>query len=211
MVPEVSPDYTTHFRLDVVPDDDFSVVEWTRRAYRKYFGQAAALAHGDRPLINSGVVATRHDAPNWSYWADAMARGLRTESDTELNNSFVEQTALNYAVYQNDLPHLFLPAIYNWISHRADPVVNPVTELMCEPRLPHRPIQILHLTGPKKVESVKLRLIDGGEVQRTVRILRDQAGPKTLGLTENPPAGITTPPVRRHTIPRPMLRSAAKT
>ena len=168
VVPEVSPVYATHFRLSLAPDQDFSVVEWNRRVYRKYFGEAEARAHGDRPLINSGVVASRADSPHWSAYAEAMARGLRTAPDTELHNSFVEQTALNYAIYQNDLPHLFLPAIYNWISHRANPVVNPVTELMCEPSLPHRPIQILHLTGPKKVDSVKLRLIGGGPVRRSV-------------------------------------------
>lgn len=168
LIPEISPDYMTHFRLDTAPNQDFSVVEWTRRAYRKYFGEPAARAHGDRPLINGGVVATRHDAPHWSYWAEAMTRGLHTESDTELSNSFVEQTALNYAIYQNKLPHLFLPAVYNWISHRANPMVNPATRQMCEPSMPHRPIQILHLTGPKKMDSVELRLIGGGEVRDSV-------------------------------------------
>ena len=168
IVPEVSPDYTTHFRLDVAPTSDFSVVEWRRRAFRKYFGEPAARTHGDRPLINSGVVSGRSDAPFWSAWVEAMAQGLRTDPDTELSQTFVEQTALNYAIYENGLPHEFLPAVYNWISHRANPVIDPVTDLMCEPSLPHRPIQILHLTGPQKMDSVELRLISGEKEKRSV-------------------------------------------
>jgi len=166
VVPEVAPAYASHFRLSAEPDRDFSVVEWTRRAYRKYFDEAASRAYGDKPLINAGVHALGAKAPHWQAWAEAMARGLAKVSDMELSQSFTEQTALNYAIYHERLAHQLLPATYNWLRHRAEPLVDPASGRLCEPTLPHRPIQILHLTGPDKTGTRPLTCLDGRVIER---------------------------------------------
>lgn len=121
-----------------------SVIE---RSYREAFGEAAAgLVH--YPLLNSGALALRADAPHWAAWAAALGEALQRSRDV-----LVEQAALNYVVYTQDLPARLLPSWCNWICHHALPAWDEAERHYVEPSLPHHRLGILHLTlGTKRVE-----------------------------------------------------------
>lgn len=188
IVPVISPAYKTSFKLNKGPT--ISAVEWGRRALQMYFGDRLNNTRGDEPILNSGVFALRADAPHWALWSEALRHG-NARGPGEF---FVEQTALNYAVYENDLACHFLPATYNWQSHLSPPLYDSRSGLLCEPHLPHAPIKIVHLTGPDKAEPKLIRFLDGHKARRSLAepLPRDRSGaadrPERDGGGEDPVA-----------------------
>ena len=62
-----------------------------------------------------------------------------------------DQVALNYAIYRCGLFDRteLLPAWCNWTCHFGFPAWDSAALQYVEPNLPHTPIGIVHLTGPK--------------------------------------------------------------
>ena len=159
-------------KLAVTPQIDRcykSFYKWQRprfntlmfREYRKAYGWRTANRLGRFPIVNSGVVGLRGDAPHWQLWQRALAAGLHA-APTGLR----EQTALNYVVYHDRAPAGFLPAWCNWNCIDGPPMVDEERGLLVEPQPPHRPLGILHLVGPAKATRFKLESLQGPPIER---------------------------------------------
>ena len=122
-----------------------NVVAWRRRRLEKYFGPNAPTLLDSHPYYNAGAFSLRADAPHWDSWAQHFRRGL------ENCPIFVcDQTALNYAIWKDQLPVHSLPALCNWCCHLAMPGLDSITGKLCEPQAPHQPIGLIHMTAGSK-------------------------------------------------------------
>lgn len=191
-----------HGRLAIVPEIDRAYKRHYKRPklfgmnlawknYREAFGWRVADRLGRNPMVNCGVFALRGDAPHWEVWARIMTRvAARTRF------FFVEQTALNYAIFAEHLPVDFLPAYCNWMPGDAAPAFDGERGLFVEPYSPHEVIGIMHLAGAEQKAGVfcLTRLDGGGIVETSLRYSETRALCAAAGLppTPAPAAGLTT-------------------
>jgi hypothetical protein len=160
ITPEIDRAYKRHYKR---PKLFGFTLAW--KNYREAFGWRVADRLGRNPTLNCGVFALHHDAPHWDAWARIMARALR-----RTRFFFIEQTALNYAVFAERLPAELLPAYCNWMPGDAAPAFDPARGLFVEPFVPHEPIGVMHLAGPEqKTGRFRLRQLGGGEVETSLR------------------------------------------
>lgn len=165
-------------KLAVTPEIDRcykSLYKWQRprfntimfREYRQGYGWRVANQLGRNPVVNAGIFALRADAPHWDLYRDAMAQGLRSSW-----SALREQTALNYVVYHNRLPTGLLPAWCNWKCIDGPPMVDEASGLVVEPQPPHRPLGILHLSGPAKDLTFALETLQGRRIEAKLTYTR---------------------------------------
>jgi lipopolysaccharide biosynthesis glycosyltransferase len=137
--------------LGIVPQEDPSYVhspasvEWRSRRLAAYFHDEATTLLASHPYYNGGAFSLRADAPHWNSWAQHFAAGLKT-----FPTMVSDQTALNFAVWKDRLPVHPLPASCNWCCHLARPIKDPASGKYCEPRPPHSPIGLVHMTASTK-------------------------------------------------------------
>ena len=153
----------------------------------KCFGEdnAAMLIH--MPMMNSGVFALASDSRVWSAWQDTAKSAMKNHYSL-----FVEQTALNMAVYSaNILPH-FLPARYNWMTCHATPALDEAARVFVEPRLPHDKIGLVHLAcGLWKRNDIQYRTTDGKIWKGPLRLQRTtEAGEAGRSVSSATPLGL---------------------
>jgi len=135
----------------------------TFKEFQKGYGIKVANKLGRFNVINSGVFALRGDAPHWEVWANSLTTALK-----KTNGTLVEQTALNHAIYTNQLPVGLLPAWSNWVCVDAPPFFDEARQQFVEPEPPHHPLSILHLLGPVKNEVFDIETMNGDRVSRTL-------------------------------------------
>ena len=166
IVPEIDRAYKRHYKRP-------KLFGWTLpwKNYREAFGWRVADRLGRNPMVNCGVFALRGDAPHWQVWGRVMARVAR-----RTRFFFVEQTALNYAIFAEHLPVDFLPAYCNWMPGDAAPAFDAERGLFVEPYSPHEVIGIMHLAGrEQKNYSFRLNRLDGGEIETSLRYSESRA------------------------------------
>lgn len=129
---------------------------WRTQRMQAYFGREAAHEIPGDIYLNSGVFALRSDAPHWAIWAKSFRQGLEATS----GRLCTDQTALNHAVWTENLPVRPLPAVCNWLCHMALPGFSSTRGKFCEPVAPRHSIGILHLTAGTKNARVELRIAD---------------------------------------------------
>jgi len=117
---------------------------WRRYNLISYFGDKAASSLLSRPYYNAGAFSLQVDAPHWNSWARYFKKGLEVSP-----HLVTDQTALNYAIWSDNLPVHPLPALCNWCCHLAVPSVNSDGKL-CEPYVPYQRIGLVHLTANSK-------------------------------------------------------------
>jgi len=137
---------------------------WSYDHYRQAYGRRAALRLALAPMVNSGVFAMRADAPQWQAWQECFrAAGAPKRGHPS------DQTALTYAIFERHLAMEYLPAWCNWVCNRARPKVDPDTQLLTEPYLPHHPLGIVHLIYKTKYGEYELEVLGGGRLTRSLR------------------------------------------
>lgn len=158
IVPEIDRAYKRHYKRPKLFGMNLA---WQN--YRRAFGWRVADRLGRNPMVNCGVFALRGDAPHWQAWARVMVQvAQRTRF------FFVEQTALNYAIFAEHLPVDFLPAYCNWMPGDAAPAFDAERGLFVEPYSPHEVIGIMHLAGAEqKRGTFRLSPLDGGGIVET--------------------------------------------
>src|SRR5260370_2995357 len=116
-------------------------------------------------MVNCGVFALNHDAPNGDAWARIIERvAQRTRF------FYIEQTALNYVIFAEHLPVNFLPAYCNWMPGDAAPAFNAASGRFVEPYAPHEVIGVMHLAGrEQKTHLFRLDCLDGVTVETSLR------------------------------------------
>jgi hypothetical protein len=160
IVPEIDRAYKRHYKRPKL----FGLnLAW--KNYREAFGWRVADRLGRNPMVNCGVFALRGNAPHWQIWGRIMERvAQRTRF------FFLEQTALNYAIFAEHLPVDFLPAYCNWMPGDAAPAFDAERGLFVEPYSPHEVIGIMHLAGAEqKTHVFKLNRLDGGSIETSLR------------------------------------------
>lgn len=119
-----------------------------------------------KPMLNAGVWSISKSSPVWDAWlkiyADALQRIPVLNSQTIMN----DQLALNIVLYMMKLPHVVLPANYNWLTFFAAPMLDKTTGLYVEPLPPFKPISQFHLTKKPKTHIEKILCTDGSVVER---------------------------------------------
>jgi hypothetical protein len=166
ITPEIDRAYKRHYKRP-------KLFGWTLawKNYREAFGWRVADRLGRNPMVNCGVFALHHDAPHWDAWARIMAQVLQ-----RTRFFFVEQTALNYAIFAEHLAVNFLPAYCNWMPGDAAPAFDPATGLFVEPFAPHEVIGIMHLAGrDQKLHRFRLKRLGGGEIETSLRYSESRA------------------------------------
>ena len=160
ITPEIDRAYKRHYKR---PKLFGATLAW--KNYRTAFGWRAADRLGRNPMVNCGVFALRGDAPHWGAWARLIAQAAR-----RTRFFFVEQTALNYAIFAEHLPVDFLPAYCNWMPGDATPAFDAARGRFVEPYTPHEPIGVMHLAGREQKSRVfRLTRLDGGTVETSLR------------------------------------------
>src|SRR5215472_3335953 len=116
-------------------------------------------------MLNCGVFALRGDSPHWASWVAVMREALQRTSF-----GFIEQIALNYAVFTGKIGTTFLPATCNWLCGDAAPRWDAARRRLVEPNAPHQPLGILHLAGEEqKTKTFMLETLDGGRISTMMR------------------------------------------
>jgi hypothetical protein len=166
IVPEIDRAYKRHYKRPKV----FGLtLAW--KNYREAFGWRVADRLGRNPMVNCGVFALRGDADHWRVWGRIIERvAQRTRF------FYVEQTALNYAIFAEHLPVDFLPAYCNWMPGDAAPAFDPGRGAFVEPYSPHETIGVMHLAGPvQKTHVFRLNRLDGGTIDTSLRYSESRA------------------------------------
>lgn len=173
ITPEIDRAYKRHYKR---PKPFGWTLAW--KNYREAFGWRVADRLGRNPMVNCGVFALHRDAPHWDVWARILAKVLQ-----RTRFFFVEQVALNYAIFAEHLPANFLPAYCNWMPGDAPPAFDAARGLFVEPYAPHEVIGVMHLAGrEQKTQLFRLTRLDGGTVETSLRFSESRA------LCGRPPA-----------------------
>jgi hypothetical protein len=160
ITPEIDRAYKRHYKR---PKPFGWTLAW--KNYREAFGWRAADRLGRNPMVNCGVFALHHDAPHWDAWARILFEVLQ-----RTRFFFVEQVALNYAIFAEHLPVNFLPAYCNWMPGDAPPAFDAARGFFVEPYAPHEVIGVMHLAGSEQKSHVfRLNRLDGGTVETSLR------------------------------------------
>ena len=166
IVPEIDRAYKRHYKR---PKPFGWTLAW--KCYREAFGWRVADRLGRNPMVNCGVFALHHDAPHWEAWRRIMTGVLQ-----RTRFFYVEQIALNYAIFAEHLPVNFLPAYCNWTPGDAAPAFDGHRGVFVEPYAPHETIGVMHLAGREQKEQVfTLARLEGGTITTGLRY-RDARG-----------------------------------
>jgi hypothetical protein len=168
---EIDRAYKRHYKR---PKLFGTTLPW--KCYREAFGWRAADRLGRNPFANCGVFALHREAPHWAAWARLMTRVLQ-----RTRFFYIEQIALNYAIFGEGLPANFLPAYCNWAAGDAPPAFDPAHGLFVEPYAPHEPIGVMHLAGPEakgkvfRLDCLAGGRLGGGAVETSLRFSESRA------------------------------------
>ncbi len=125
--------------------------------------------------VNAGVVAARHDSPQWKMWADRMEEKVNHEGDPGYD-FYLDQSALNVAINYDKMPVKILAARNNWLCSWCMPLISPDGQTFVHPLEPHQPIGIVHQSGFTKQGWHWLPTPDGHQLSRPMRYV----GPSQL-------------------------------
>jgi hypothetical protein len=135
------------------------------QCYESGFGPEFARRHYLKPCIISGAFAIRANAPHWHEWRICLAQALQ-----RWLHHLVEQTALNFAVYERGLPFASLPLYCDWPCNIVLPKYDPARALLVEPDEPHGAIGVVHLAGnAKRQELHEIESTAGGTLRKSLR------------------------------------------
>jgi hypothetical protein len=183
---EIDRAYKRHYKR---PKLFGATLPW--KTYRAGFGWRVADRLGRNPFANVGVFALHREAPHWAAWARLLAHVLQ-----RTRFFYVEQVALNYAIFGEGLSVNFLPAYCNWMVGDAAPAFDPTRGLFVEPFAPHEPIGVIHLAGADAKDKI-FRLdcladgqLGGGTVETSLRFSATRA---LVGGRAAPVAGLSRP------------------
>jgi hypothetical protein len=136
---------------------------WTTKHFLLGYGIGNAAYLLSQPHVNAGFFAIRADAPHWRAWANRYEAAIHRSGQLVPHDQFALNQALHLPPERDArLDACLLDPLHNWICERGVPMWNDDLELFCEPRAPHRPIGAMHLAGPAKTTSYRIKRSRGG-------------------------------------------------
>ncbi len=133
--------------------------------YASNFGEEFAAAMTLKPMLNAGAWSMAADSPVWKAWQDIYTSALQRLDDATDKSFMADQLGLNILLYLNKLPHVLMPASFNWLTSYALPMLDPASGMYVEPLPPHRPISQLHLTRQIKDQTETIDFVGGGHIE----------------------------------------------
>ena len=167
--------------MGIVPElhqsyvNDIPLYNWRASRLSSYFGVKTAAYLATHSYFNSGAFSLLKDSVHWETWARYLKKGVAQASNNisgQMTLEISDQTALNYAIWSDNLPVHPLPALCNWCCHLATPSININTKKLCEPHLPNMPIGLIHMTGATKDTVIKFQS-NGMTIERNLRFNGD--------------------------------------
>jgi hypothetical protein len=137
--------------------------------YARTWGEEYVKKYAYYPILNAGVFAMPKDSPVWGLWEENIRVSLT-------NYPYVEQTALNLAVFEHsdqfhyDEPDKkniqLLPATCNWLCHQCLPLLDKEHDVFVEPYLPHAKLGIIHRASDtfRDKKSARIYTTDGESI-----------------------------------------------
>jgi hypothetical protein len=135
---------------------------WTTKHFLLGYGIGNTAWLLSRPHLNAGFFAIHADAPHWRAWAAHYEAAIRRTGRLVPHDQFALNQALHGPGRQGSLGLCVLEPRCNWICDRGVPMWNEEAGQFCEPRPPFRPIGAMHLAGPAKRTSYRIRRSGGG-------------------------------------------------
>ena len=127
------------------------------------YGLADAAWLLSRPHLNSGLFAMRADSPHWALWVEHyQAAWERTGTFNPHDQFSINRLIYGGAVSAAKVKTTILPPRFNWICDRGPPMWNDDAMALCEPYPPHRVLGAVHLAGPGKTKTYRIRRTGGG-------------------------------------------------
>lgn len=153
--------------------------------YTQFFGDNACNAMVDQPMINSGVMAARHDHPIWEAWQSSIQLALLNGRVATFG---IDQASLCHAVYSGIESLCPLPVTHNWTVAMAIPVLR--AGRLVSPLIPHEEIHVVHMIDSTKRDEINLRVVDThGDTIETIRTRIDYATLRNKRLLIEAPIG----------------------
>jgi len=142
--------------------------------YKVNYGEPIAAAMTLKPMLNVGVWAMAKDSPVWEEWIQIHSEALQRLTAATDTSFMAEQLGLNILAYIKKVPHVVMPATFNWMTFHALPMLDKKKGVYVEPLPPYAPISQFHLTRPIKEQVETIACTDGTTVQRplTYRALK---------------------------------------
>ncbi len=136
--------------------------------YQTNYGEEIASFMTLRPMLNAGVWCMAKNDPIWDAWPQLYAKVLQGLSEANQKTFMADQLGLNILLYKEKMPHVVMPAHYNWLTFYALPMLDQARGLYVEPNPPYRPISQFHLTRPNKAQKESISCVEGGVVERSL-------------------------------------------
>lgn len=190
---EIDRSYSCHSEANLQAPFDFghgardvSLFEQWTTFYERFYGHELSRRLAAYPLINAGVFCARHDSAIWQAWDTELEKLFAALAERKLSpdpflrrlDLLADQTALNAAVRMGDMEIAQLPSTYNWMCHRALPLLDEERSCFTERFWPYEPLKIIHLTTAdvKKSSTFAIPTLkstkDGGTPKAVSRSLR---------------------------------------
>lgn len=126
---------------------------WWLGNYYLGFGVLGALRGGLLAApINIGVLAIHRDAPHWEAWRRHHEMTIWRTGKINL-----DQHSCHAVLALDRLPATYVPARCNWLPTLSMPVWDEDEEMLYEPGSRGRPLSVVHLAGPNKLVSRRVR------------------------------------------------------
>ncbi|NJK60999.1 MAG: hypothetical protein HC918_13180 [Oscillatoriales cyanobacterium SM2_1_8] len=133
--------------------------------YQESFGTEEGQRSFAYPLLNAGVFCLHREAPHWDIWRQHLQAAEKVALLTD-------QMALNLTVYHHPIAFAqteFLPGWCNFLLFEGLPVWDEARTCFVEKYLPHYPIGIVHIAGPKKYTHLRVSTLSDREIEVSVR------------------------------------------
>ena len=122
------------------------ILGWRRRRWVQAYGEEVLTRLPDPVYCNGGVFSLSDNSPFWGAWAHSFRQGL----DHSEGLLCCDQSALNHALSQTEIPRRILGARFNWLCHLAMPHWNAARQRFTEPHRPDAILGILHMSADTK-------------------------------------------------------------
>jgi hypothetical protein len=122
---------------------------------------------GDKPTLNSGVLALARGAPHWDVWRRRMGEALSMRARVFT----VDQLSIGLMTYVDGLPVELCPEVCNYMGPWKSSTDGTT---LVEYFTPYRPVGVVHMAGMDEMRvrpelTIDIPTVDGRTIARSLR------------------------------------------
>jgi lipopolysaccharide biosynthesis glycosyltransferase len=131
------------------------------------YSEAICRKLGDKPTLNSGVLALARGAPHWEVWRRRMGEALNMRARVFT----VDQLSIGLMTYIDGLPVELVPEVCNYMGPWK---VSADEKTLVEFYTPYRPVGVVHMAGLDEMRvrpelTMDIPTVDGRIIKRSLR------------------------------------------